>query len=433
MEFLFEIAKEPIYAHPLWAEHEQAVPSLRIDCRFTSTQDGQNNWNAATGPADTVYAFMTRMARYIDRFGPTFGPRNRAFRWFGIPAAFGGILNEDETRRCTNSKRLLGHPSDALKSGRRGPFAKVGIELNRAWSREMLEHLADECKSRGLPDPIAFILTSENNVGDDYEGHRNTPDTGWVPEALRDPRATDPAHTIDGVRTFAQYYRDARALDGGPIPEYRDDLKSALPPGRHPLNSESSERYRGAIRLLNDYARDQAFGSIARDAFRRANGRTVLVGEYTEVCDSKDSPTLVRPGTRRHQMDGRFRCDLQCPSWYGDFGWLYNEDVTRDDPGWETLTNWARHYRVPKLETAEGKVRLALEVAVGMAEANARACPKSRLCPFVFNGPGVSVEIMSEYITRCRAVGAWGVVVFMPEPTPEDHDFWKKVIERVNG
>jgi hypothetical protein len=333
---------------------------------------------------------------------------------------------------------LLTHPAERLRSGRRGPFFAEGLRRNLEWSREFFGHLSAELHLRKLPDPIAFILTSENGVGDDYAGHSGGIggfDRGWVPEALADPRATNPAFTIDGRRTFAEYMADCRTLDGGPIPEHRDRLPMAAPADRSPVNDESSEQYRGAIRLAWDWSREQAFSTPARAAFRRDPARsdqTVRIGEYQAACDSPWAPPRVRPNTLLHQMNGLFHTDLQCPDWYGGIGFLRTQpEFDAADPGWDTLNNWLRVYPNTETDPARRKRRVALEVYKHIAGAHARSAPHAPLAPFVFNGDEAFEDDMVEYLRHCRANGAWAVVVFMPDTGRSSHDYWHRVIPRV--
>jgi hypothetical protein len=406
---------------------------VRVEVRCKYDQNGKNTWGAAAGPADTAYGFMTLMARLMDGFERH--ARGRAFRWFGIPAGFGRAVSDREFVTYPNGIPLLNHPADRLRSGRRGPFFATGLRRNREWSREFLGHLAEELAFRRLPDPIALILTSENGVGDDYAGHGGNPDTGWVPEALADPRADDPEHTLDGRRTFAQYMAQARTIDGAPIPTHRDDAPMALPAGRSPINDESSERYHGAIRLAWDWSRERAFSSLARDAFRRDPARperTVPIGEYQAACDSPRSPVRIRPRTLLHQMNGLFRTDLQCPDWFGGIPWLHDTPAfDAADPGWDTIANWLRVYPNGETDPARRRRRLALDIHTHIASAHAASAPHAPLAPFVFNGDEAFEDDMVEYLRHCRARGAWCVIVFMPKPDRAAHDYWLRVIPRV--
>lgn len=96
--FLAEFSGDPIYDHPLWDEHPNVVPSARVEIRFKTDQRGINTWQPAAGPADTTYGFMTTLARLMDGFERA--RPGRTFRWFGIPAAFGRVLIEEEKKKC---------------------------------------------------------------------------------------------------------------------------------------------------------------------------------------------------------------------------------------------------------------------------------------------------------------------------------------------
>lgn len=446
LTFLIETHADPIFDHPLWIEHG-AVPSLRVEVRCTYDQRGVMSWSPAGGPHDTVYGFMTLLVRYLTGFAPHL--RGRPMGWFGIPAGFGGVVSDQEAVKYPNAIPLLNHPADRLKSGRRGPFFAEGLRRNLAWSREFFPDLAAALKGRNLPDPIAWILTTEKGVGDDYDGHLGPPshDTGWVPEALADPRADDPAHLIDGRRTFAQYMRDARTLDGGPIPAYRHEVPLGMPPGRSPLNDESSECYRGAIRLCWDYSRELAFNTPARAAFMRDpmnDPRIIPCGEYQAACDSPWAPVRVRPRTLLHQMNGTFHTDLQMPDWYGGLPNQRPDDApTAGDLGWETKANWHRVLadvapdRVRSARSSPDTARqdraVAVEAQKLVLAAHARSAPHAPLAPFVTDITGIAVDDMVEYLRFVRSVGGWGCCVFMPKPTRESHDYWARVIPRVNA
>ena len=432
--FLFELHEDPIYGHPVWLESPHAVPCVRIDVRLKYTYKGEQTWDAARSPAETVRAFTDRVTRYIEGFGPYMGPRGREFRWYGMPAGLGGCRTEQENRAYPNAIALLNNPADRLRSGRRGPFAVAGIAANRAWSNEFCEHLAAEVRGRRLPDPIAFILSTENGVGDDFGGHEGDPDKGWVPEALADPRADDPEQTVDGTRTFRAYMDEARTLEGGPIPAFRNNVLG-MPPGRSPKNAESSEAYRGAMRLLWDWSRYQGFGVHARAAFRRDQNKpeqTVRVGEYQAACDSRWAPVRMYPRTLLHQMNGIFHSDVQCPDWYGGIGFMYTQpELDRDDAGWNTEANWLREFPVNEADGKRRYQKLALEIAKAQADACARSAPHAPLAPYVYNGPNAPWEDMAEYLLFCRSRGAWAVNVYMPKSDRASHDYWQKVIERV--
>ncbi len=375
---------------------------------------------------------MTLIARM--RSGFEHARPGRPFNWFGIPAGFGSAHTPEEFITLPNAIPLLNHPADRLKSGRRGPFFAEGLRRNAAWSAEFFEHLAAELAFRHIPDPPAFIITSENGIGDDYSGHSGNPDTGWVPEALADPRASDPAHTIDGMHTFAQYMAGRRTLDGQPLPRYRDRVAIGIPPGRDPINDESSEAYRGAIRLAWDWSREQAFSVFARAAFRRSPANpwaTLRIGEYQAACDSPWSPVRVRPQTLQHQMDGLFAADLQCPDWYGGIPNGRTQPFFNDDPGWETLHNWLRVHPNTEPEGPRRERRVALDIVKAMATAHARSAPSSPLAPFVTHLYGVPEDDMVEYLRHCRQQGAWAVCVFFPKADRAGHDYWHRVVPRV--
>lgn len=444
LTFLVEIHGDPIFDHPLWIEHA-AVPSLRVEVRSTYDQRGVMSWHPAGGPHDTVYGFMTLLVRYISGFERHL--RGKPMRWFGIPAGFGGAVSDKEALVYPNAMRLLNHPNDRLRSGKRGPFFAEGLRRNLAWSREFFPDLAATLKGRNLPDPIAWILTTENGLGDDFEGHFGEPDTGWVKEALADPRAVDPAHLIDGARTFAQFMRDARTLTGGPVPEYRHQVPLGIPPGRSPLNDESSERYRGAIRLCWDYSRELAFNQPARAAFLRdpmINPRTLPCGEYQAACDSPWAPVRVRPLTLQHQMGGIFHTDLQMPDWYGGLPNQRPDDaLTLGELGWETKANWHRaleQFAPEKMRSARSDPNparvdraAAVEAQKLVLEAHARSAPHAPLAPFVTHTTNVPVDDMVSYLRHTRSIGGWGCCIFMPQPTRESHDYWAQVIPRVNA
>jgi hypothetical protein len=430
--FLFETGVEPIYSHPLW-RLPGVVPSVRIDVRYHVDDLGNFSYEPAAGPHDTARGFVGMLLRMMAGFGPYFGPDHVPFRWYAIPAGFGGTPGLNDKRRLPNQIPLLGHPADALEGGARGPFIAAGVRANRAWSDECLGHLADELKARGLPDPLCWILTSENGVNDDYAGHMGDPDTGWVTKALADWRSGDPEHTIDGRRTFRQYFDQARALDGSPIPRYQDK-RLGIPAGRSPHNDESSERYRGAIRLCWDWAREQAFSRPARAAFARDPARpeaTVRVGEYGAACDSKWAPVRWRPGSFMHQMGGIFYTDLQCPYWYGGFpdSLLAEDPFDKDSPAWHTLGNWKRAVGASGPDTEESNRRLALEIHKAMATAHARSAPHAALAPYVHHT--APEDDMVAYLKHCRTLGLWAVNVFMPEQKAETYEYWRRVVARV--
>ncbi len=429
--FLFEIHADPIFDHPLWSDFTNTIPSLRVEVRCQYDQDGVNTWAPAAGPADTVYAHMTLLARLMDGFARR-APR-RPFRWFGVPAGFGGA---DAMEKYPNAIPLLNNPVDRLASGRRGPFIAEGVRRNAAWSAEFFEHLAAELALRKLPDPLAFIITSERGLADDYGGHDDGPiDHGWVPEALADPRAHDPAHSIDGRRTFAQYMADSRTLTGEPVPPHRKDLRWGMPLARSPFNDESTEQFRGAIRLAWDWSREQAFSRFARAAFARdpANpARTVRIGEYEANCDSPWAPVHARPGTLLHQMNGLYHSDLQCPEWYGGMPLLLTEPIfDADSPGWGTMNNWLRVFPNGETDPTRRRRRLALDIQKSIAQSCAASAPSSPLAPFVSNGPEAFEDDMVEYLRHCRTHGAWAACVFMPKPDRAAHDYWYRVVRRV--
>jgi hypothetical protein len=432
--FLLEIGADPIFDHPIWIDHPTVLPSLRVEVRYGYDQNGVINFTPAAGPADTVYGFMTMLARFMDGFNRA--RPGRPFRWFGIPAGFGNARSPEEFRTLTNAIPLLNHPDDRLASGRRGPFFAEGLRRNAAWSAEFFEHLAAELAFRRLPDPAAFILTSENGVGDDFSGHFGSPDTGWVPEALADPRAIDPAHTIDGMRTFAQYMSTRASLDGSPLPRYRDRVNLGLPPGRAPINDENTGAYQGAIRLAWDWSRERAFSAYARSAFRRNPTRphdTVRIGEYTAAADSPWSPVRIRPQTLLHQMEGLFATDLQCPEWYGGIPGKRTGPEFNDDSGWETPENWLKVYPNSERDPSRRERRVALELVKAMATAHARSAPGSPLAPFVTHLYGAPEDDMVEYLRHCRSVGAWAVCVFIPKPDRAGLDYWNRVVPRVSA
>lgn len=433
---IFECAGEPIWNHPLWTELTNTVPSLRIDCRYRYTSDGTMTYEPATKPSDTVYGFMTNLYRTLDAVGPLFGPRQRPFVWSGIPAGFGAYYPKAAGgEEFPNVTALMGNPKDFLSSGRRGPFVRRGIEANRAWTQDMLGQLAEELARRKLPDPLAFILTSENGPGDDYSGHLGNPDKGWVPEALADRRADDPNETVDGERTFRAYFDAARSLDGSPIPPFKPDA-FGTPPGRSPDNHENSERYRGALRLLWDHSRDAGFSSVARRTFARdaaKPSKTVWVGEYGAACDSRTSPIDALPGVPLHQMDGRFRTEVQCPEWYGGVSWIQPDAITVHGRGWMTPTNLMRAFP-PGESTQDPKARLrrsALELACHIATHHARAAPTRPLMPFVSRTDDLPIDDLVAYLRHCRSLGARGAVAFTPKVDRETQDYWVKVIRRV--
>lgn len=431
--FLFELSSDPIFDHPIWSEHANTIPSVRVEVRCQYDHNGKFSWTPARGPADTVYGFLSVLDRLMEGFRPHL--RSRTFQWFGIPAGFGGYINEKEIQTYPNFQPLLNNPSDRFPSGRRGPFFAEGLRRNRAFAQEFLTSLADNLSQRKLPDPLALLITSENGIGDEYSGHIGSPDKGWVAEALADPRAYDPEQTIDGRRTFAQFMAESRTLDGEPVPPYRDKVSLGIPEGRAPINDENTERYRAAIRLAWDWSREQAFSSIARRAFQRDPSRpdrTVRIGEYQAACDSPWSPARVRPRTLLHQMNGLFHTDLQCPDWYGGILNLRSQDVFKhDDPGWETEENWLRIYPNTEPTDDRRRRRLALDIQKSIATAHARSAPTRPLAPFVSSDYAVSEDDMVEYLRHCRSLGMWAAIVFMSKPDRATHDFWNRVVPRV--
>jgi hypothetical protein len=434
MWFFFE--SDPFgydYSHPLWIEHPNTVMCIRPDCRFLLSPDGKQMFAKARGPHDTVRWTMRWLVELMDRVARSWGPRNRPFTWYCNVAAFGTISKDADPANWPNLRPLLNHPKDRLRSGQRGPFVRNGILEAHEWATEYFEDLANELKTRGLPDPIAFIESSENGVGDDYTGHLGSPDQGWVPEALADPRADDPDETIDGRRTFAEYIHTARALDGGEIPPFDPNTPLAWPPGRSPKNAESSERYRAAIRLAWTWSLHASFGSIAKRVFARNSARpenTVFIGEYGQACDSKLSPVRVMPGIWQHQMDGIFFQDVQCPECYGPISWNKPDDTFGREPGWATMGNWRKVYPNSVTDTKKRDAKVTIDTHIAMATQHAYAAPDKPLMPFVAWGHGIELDEMVEYVRACRDLGAMGVNIFAPAVTPEMIKFWKTVIER---
>jgi hypothetical protein len=255
-----------------------------------------------------------------------------------------------------------------------------------------------------------------------------------VPEALADSRASDPAHTIDGLRTFAEYMSTRRTLDGKPVPRYTENIKLGLPPGRAPENDDNSEAYRGAIRLAWDWSRERGFSAYARSAFRRSPAdpwATVKIGEYQAACDSPWAPVRMRPRTVQYQMEGLFAADLQCPEWYGGIPWGRTQPKFNDDPSWETAPNWLKVHPNTERDPAMKERRIALDVVKAMATAHARSAPRAPLAPFVSSHNGAAAEDMIEYLRHCRQMGAWAVCVFMPTVDRATHDYWQRVVAGV--
>lgn len=432
--FLFEIHEDPIFDHPLWLEHANTVPCVRVDVRTEYTVDGAFTWRPAAGPETTASALIKLLYRLESGFGPHMGPRARAFNWYFQLAGLGAVYDAEHHRGYPNVHPLLGHPEDHLRSGRRGPFAKRGIEVNRAWTAEFAEIVAKTLKQRGLPDPVASVLASENGVKDDFGGHLGNPDTGWVPEALRDPRADDRAHTIDGVNTFRAYFDAARCIDGSPVPAYKHDAQPGMPPGRHPVNAESSERYQGALRRLWEWARWKGFAEPLRDAFASEGRTPPPVGEYQAGSDSKANPVMSRPGHLLHQMDGFFQCQLQCPDWYGDLPWGLLEDTyfSSNHAGWNTESNWYRALNVDTRAERSSPTRrrqvAALELAKRTLRAHALSAPQSLLAPYCESLRGMTLDDMLDYLRTCRDLGGFGVNVFMPKSTRAAHDEWYRIV-----
>lgn len=426
LRFLFELHDDPIWDHPLWLEHTNTVPCVRVDVRTQRTPEGKHSWTPSAGPAGAVEATMKAFYRVLDGFTPHLAPRLRPFRWYMQPAGFGISYDAKTHAAYPNAIALLDHPVDRLRSGRRAPWAARGIELNRAWASEYFEQLAAELTHRRLPAPEAFILASENGVKDDFGGHVGNPDKGWVPEALADDRSADPRHTIDGRLTFRQYFEQARCLDGSPVPAYDDTAQPAMPPGRHPKNFESSERYRGAIRRLWEWSRYKAFAEPVERAFA---GQAIRVGEYQAACDSKTSPVLCSPTLKLHQMDGFFKCSLQCPDWYGELHWLVDDAIfTPNHRGWATLSNWSREMNVSERNPKRRAQLAGLEMAKRQATAHAAAAPHVPLAPYVTDLRNMPVDDMIDYLRHCVTLGAWGVNIFMPESTRLGHDHWLRVV-----
>lgn len=432
--FLFEGPIEQDYAHPLWLEHENTVPSVRTDIRGKATPQGKETWEPASGPQDTVRSFMVRLLRLIDLMGPHFGPRGVAVRWYAIPAGWGGCI-ERELKTYPNMLPLLNNPKDRLASGRRGPFAARGIAACRAWTDEFLEDLSAEIRFRRLPGPRAIIITTENGVGDDFGGHFGDPDSGWVPEALADPRADDPAHTIDGERTFKAFFEQCRTLDDQPIPAYDHKAGWSNPPGRSPKNFESTGRYRAALELLWDHARDRALGELVRRHFPGAS--RPLVGEYQSACDSRSSPVRLMPGAWRHHMNGRFKADVQIPEWYGSWqNKVDDAEFAQAGPGFASRRNWLRTRPLSGAEglaTGEVERKLALQIAKDQAEQHARAAPHAPIAPYITLEYDMPVEDLIDYCRHCRSVGATAFNVFMPRTAGRGLlDKWKAVVEAVS-
>jgi hypothetical protein len=447
MVFLFECPIEQDYAHPLWLERPEAVACVRCDVRCTVTPDGKEWFDPARSPLETVRSFVIRLTRMMDLMAPHFGPRNVPMRWVAHPAGWGGSASEKERAHFTNQIPLLNHPDDRLASGRRGPFASRGISANAKWSAEFFAALADTLKDRRLPDPVAFVLSSESGPGDDQAGHINDPDTGWVLEALADDRADDPAETVDGTHTFAEFMATARALDGGPIPRYNPRAPFANPPGRSPLNAESTDRYASAMALLWDHGRDRAFNRLVRERFAGRAGMPLggfghpPVCEYLAAATSAASPLRVWPGTWRHHMRGVFATDLQTPDFYGGWPSMFDNDAVFKDagPGHPTRANWlavlpeaADDLRTIR-DPARRDQRLALHIAKLNATQHALAAPDAPLAPYVTHG-SVPEDDVVEYLRHVRSVGGIAANVFMPASAPRATlDFWHRVIARVNA
>jgi hypothetical protein len=437
--FLFELHDDPIYSHPLWLEWEQTVPCVRHDIRTKRAADGKFTWEPAQAPEELAASTMRALVRMIDGFSPHMGPRGRNFRWYMQPAAFGGKQTPDDQRQFPMGIPLLGHPGDALIDGRRGPFTHRGIDANRRIVDVFARSLAAGLRSHALPDPLAIILATENGPADDVQAHFGGPgalDRGWYPVALNDPRADDPAHAIDGVLTLREYHNQARSLDGLPVPECRFDVKGALWPGWHPENHECIERARATLRRAWEWSRYKGFVEPVKAAFARGPGqadRTPLIGEYLAASDSKAAPVPFRPGLDIHGMDGYWRSDLQCPTWYGDTPAQYPDHPLSDDhPGWDTLKNFKRALALDDTATAEEDGwNAGLELALRQARAHAQAAPHAPLAPFVQTVNARQRPFMMRYIRECQRLGAWGIIVFMPRPLREEHDFWLGVLDEL--
>lgn len=436
--FIFEFNPYELFPHPLWAEVPNVIPGVRVDIRYRTGEAGEWTWDPAAGPLDSSRAFSQLLVRTMRLLGPIIGDKLGSFRWAAIPAAFGRIETPELMAKMPNLTPLLRNPKDHLKSGRLGPFMREGMLACRTWSEEMFGHLAAELHFRGLPDPSCILLSSENGPGDDYAGHTgDSPeqDKGWVPEAMADDRADDPLHVIDGRRTFRQFIEQARTLSGDPIPAHLQRDMFGNPPARDPRNDESSERFRGALRLAWDWSREVAIGRPARLAFRRDPARpdaTVRICEYQAACDAKWSPWRFRPGSLAHQMDGIFHTDWQSPDWYGDLPWLRpSEPFNSKSNSWETYENWLRVFPNSIQDHALARRRLALDVHIDQLKNHARAAPHAPLAPYITDIP--FEDDLVEYIGAARQFGAAAIIVFMPKCTPAICDYWLRIVRRVHG
>lgn len=429
LDFMFEHG-EPLYNHPLWSL-ANTVPCVRIDCRYEYTSTGDFTFNPATSPIQTANATLRVLKRYESRFAPLYQRAGKKFRWIGMPAGFGGAYPNDE---YPNVRGLLNNTQDRLESGLRAPWAQHGISWNREWTTAFAQHLSQQLIINGYIFPEAYILTSENGVGDDYGGHFdvNGGDQGWVPQALEDARSSSPDHTIDGELTFAEYFSRATTIAGGEVPRYNHTFLGG-PPGRNPRNFESSERYQGAIRRLWDFSRCKGFVEPLQQFFPG-----LPVAEYQAAADSKKFPNRARPLSLLHQTDGIFNTPWQSPDYYGGGPFVYTDPdqvamLNADHPGWDTNENYLRIFPNNITNPADKLFRLGLDLAKARLLNHSRASRKP-IVPYIASEPTTNPIWMLEYIRFAQSLGVRKFMVFMPEGNgyAEKHTWWYNLITSAN-
>jgi hypothetical protein len=343
-----------------------------------------------------------------------------------------------------NSRYLLNHPDDRPGNSTRfnAPWAKAGIDWNRAWGNRFWPLLAANFDQFNVPLFDFLSIGSENGPGDDQSGY-NTPDgPGWIDKALEDARASSPDHLVDGEHTFAERWASDRRPDGSPFPRYNpDSLQGGMPPIRDPRNHDARERYAGLRRGIWDWSR---FAGVIEPMQRSVPDMPAV--EYQAHADGLEHQILQRPGPSKlglYNMRGVFHTPWQGPDWYGgtlgyaERGGTHDNYLSSISDDWETPSNWIKHYPKPESSPFD-------ELSFAQLQCGRRLIYDTRftrrdrpLCPWVsltYCPDDQALEKMYLFIQYAVALGVRRFTVWEQDYAhhPTTASRWHTLITRLN-
>lgn len=345
------------------------------------------------------------------------------------------------TRRTTQTYQFLFSNQKDLTSGG-GPSGSIPTNANYLvpWATSGIAYythatgfypfwaeLKKNMQANGIGNPEVLAITSEN-LGDDTLG-MVLGGTGWVDNALADPRSTGINFTIDGNRTFRQFWDSVTGwYDGTTIPTGVTNSDAYAPE-----DNKIRQKWQAARLIGMTYATKK--GIIEP---MQASLGNVPVVEYAIFGANNLGPADdTYPGSKRNLVDVYFDT-WQGPDFYGKYPAFHNAKEDNIPPYWDSDYGWQHTYDVTldPASSLSAQEYASYKWAISRLVQPLISFPDKPVCPWLSlysqsaNSDTLLAIVKYCYLNGVRQFYVWensymGAVA--------ENDAWYSFIQRVNA